>query len=156
VNARSDQLRIAVAGLADIDAVMEVMAAAFRPEYGEAWTAAQLRSLFAVPGTRTALAMIDAAPAGFYAARLAGPESELLLLAVLPQLRRRGVGRRLLDHWREWAAGNGVSEYFLEMRANNPARCLYESAGFVESGRRKNYYTGSDGQMLDAITMHNL
>jgi ribosomal protein S18 acetylase RimI-like enzyme len=30
---------------------------------------------------------------------------------------------------------------------------LYESAGFREVGRRKNYYTGADGQIYDALTL---
>jgi [ribosomal protein S18]-alanine N-acetyltransferase len=154
----SDDLAIAPPRLfpadhGDADAVMQVMASAFDPRYGEAWTLAQLRTLFAVPGTRLCAASIAGTIIGFYAARVAGPESELLLLAVNPAWRRRSIGALLLQDWVGWAANSGVSDYFLEMRADNPAKSLYESAGFVECGRRSDYYTGQDGVQRDAITM---
>jgi ribosomal-protein-alanine N-acetyltransferase len=80
----------------------------------------------------------------------------LLLLAVAPAARRRGLGRALLDHWLAWAAGAGASEAFLEMRADNPARALYESAAFAACGQRADYYRGGDGLLRDAITMRRL
>ncbi len=30
---------------------------------------------------------------------------------------------------------------------------VYANAGFLEVGRRKNYYTGRDGQVYDALTL---
>jgi [ribosomal protein S18]-alanine N-acetyltransferase len=138
---------------ADAGAIMRVMASAFDPRFGEAWTLGQMRTLFAVPGTRLCAGSLDGVVVAFYAARLAGPESELLLLAVDPVVRRRNIGRSLVGHWLDWAQNSGVSDYFLEMRADNPARRLYESAGFVECGRRPDYYSGQDGVLRDAITM---
>jgi len=145
--------KIFVADPGDADSVMQVMASAFDPRFGEAWTLAQLRTLFAVPGTRLCAASVADAIVGFYAARLAGPESELLLLAVTPALRHQRLGTRLLGDWLDWAGNSGVSEYFLEMRADNPARSLYERTGFVECGRRAQYYIGKDGKLRDAVTM---
>jgi ribosomal-protein-alanine N-acetyltransferase len=147
---------LAAADISDVDRLMPVMTAAFDPRFGEAWTASQLRTLFAVPGAILTLAWQNGAIAGFYAARLAGPESELLLLAVAPQQRRGGIGRALLDHWLAWARGAGASDFFLEMRADNPARHLYEQASFAECGRRPDYYQGQDGVRRDAITMRYL
>ncbi|WOF45479.1 GNAT family N-acetyltransferase [Sphingopyxis indica] len=132
---------------------MRVMEAAFDPAYGEAWSTAQLATLFALSTARVCLAWDGEVPCGFSAARIAGPESELLLLAVDPAWRGRGVGRRLLDDWMRWAANKGVNEYFLEMRADNEAVHLYETAGFAECGRRRQYYRGRDGVVRDAITM---
>jgi ribosomal-protein-alanine N-acetyltransferase len=140
----------------DAAAIMAIMDAAFDPRFGEAWTASQLTSLFALPGADVRLALADGVAAGFCAARLAGPESELLLLAVAPAARRRGLGRALLDHWLDWAAAAGASEAFLEMRADNPARALYESAAFSACGQRADYYRGGDGLLRDAITMRRL
>ena len=139
----------------DLEAVMAVMGAAFDPRFGEAWTRAQLASLFVIPGTRVGMAWHADRVAGFYAARRAGPESELMLLAVDPAVRRAGIGRRLLGDWRLWGQGCGVIDYFLEMRADNPARHLYERGGFVECGRRREYYVGLDGIKRDAITMRS-
>lgn len=149
----TDAVRLAAARIGDAGAVMQVMEAAFDPAYGEAWSMAQLLTLFALPTARICLARAGDRPCGFAAARIAGPESELLLLAVDPQWRGQGVGRRLLDDWLEWAKGEGACDYFLEMRADNAAVHLYERAGFVECGRRPQYYRGADGVVRDAITM---
>lgn len=149
----SGDIRLSEARVADLDAVMQVMEAAFDPLYGEAWSAAQLLTLFALPSAHVMLARDGEGPCGFYAARVAGPESELLLLGVAPHCRRRGIGRLLLEDWQQWAKGCGASEYFLEMRADNEAIYLYKEAGFSESGRRPSYYRGSDAVMRDAITM---
>ncbi|WP_428679300.1 GNAT family N-acetyltransferase [Sphingopyxis sp.] len=149
----SEAIRLATARIADVSAVMRVMEAAFDPAYGEAWSTAQLLTLFALPSARVCLAWDGEVACGFSAARIAGPESELLLLAVDPEWRGRGVGRLLMDDWQAWAAGEGADEYFLEMRADNDAIHLYERAGFSECGRRPRYYRGADGVIRDAITM---
>ena len=80
----SGAIRLAPARVGDIAAVMRVMEAAFDPAYGEAWSTAQLLTLFALPSARVAVAWDGDTPCGFSAARVAGPESELLLLAVDP------------------------------------------------------------------------
>ncbi|HKX89250.1 MAG TPA: GNAT family N-acetyltransferase [Sphingopyxis sp.] len=146
-------IRLATARVSDLAAVMRVMDAAFDPAYGEAWSGAQLLTLFALPSARVCVAWDDHEACGFSAARIAGPESELLLLAVDPQFRGRGIGALLIDDWRAWAGGQGVEDYFLEMRADNDAVHLYERTGFAECGRRPAYYRGSDGVLRDAITM---
>ena len=152
----SEGLRLVTARVPDLSAVMRVMDAAFDPAYGEAWNGAQLLTLFALPSARVCLAWDGETPCGFSAARVAGPESELLLLAVDPDWRGRGVGRALMADWQDWAAVQGADEYFLEMRADNDAVHLYEVCGFSESGRRPAYYRGGDGKIRDAITMRRL
>lgn len=146
-------IRLATARVADLAAVMRVMDAAFAPAYGEAWSGAQLLTLFALPSARVCVAWDGEQPCGFSAARLAGPESELLLLAVDPAWRGRGIGALLMQDWQAWAAALGAEEYFLEMRADNDAIHLYTRAEFLEVGRRPAYYRGNDGIMRDAITM---
>lgn len=146
-------VRLATARIADVSATMRVMEAAFDPAYGEAWSTAQLLTLFALPSARVCVAWDGEVPCGFAAARVAGPESELLLIGVDPAWRGQGVGRRLIDDWLAWAADAGADEYFLEMRADNDAVYFYRQAGFVECGRRPQYYRGGDGVVRDAITM---
>jgi ribosomal-protein-alanine N-acetyltransferase len=49
------------------------------------------------------------------------------------------------------ALSRGISRIWLEVRVSGgAARRLYEKFGFVESGRRRNYYTGPTE---DAIVM---
>lgn len=149
-------IRLATARVGDVSAVMRVMDAAFDSVYGEAWSTAQLLTLFALPSARICLAWDGDRPCGFSAARIAGPESELLLLAVDPVERGRGVGAALIDDWQAWATEQGADEFFLEMRADNDAIHLYRRTGFAECGRRPSYYRGGDGVVRDAITMRRL
>lgn len=149
----TDAIRLATARVGDLPAVMRVMDAAFDPAFGEAWSAAQLLTLFALPSARICLAWDGDRPCGFSAARISGPESELLLLAVDPARRGRGIGARLIADWQAWAKEQGAEDYFLEMRADNGAAELYERTGFSECGRRPAYYRGGDGVVRDAITM---
>ena len=84
--------------------------------------------------------------------RAAPGEEEILLIAVNPPVRRKGLGARLIASLAADARQRGAERLFLEMRENNPARTLYEAQGFVPIGRRKNYYSLGDGARMDAIT----
>ncbi|HEV2599118.1 GNAT family N-acetyltransferase [Sphingopyxis sp.] len=152
----TEDVRLATARVADLAAVMRVMDAAFDPAYGEAWSGAQLLTLFALPSARVCVAWDGERPCGFSAARIAGPESELLLLAVDPDYRGCGIGALLMSDWQAWATDQGAEEYFLEMRADNDAVYLYRRSGFSECGRRPAYYRGNDGVVRDAVTMRRL
>jgi ribosomal-protein-alanine N-acetyltransferase len=78
---------------------------------------------------------------GFLVARHLAPEWELENLVVAPTIRRKGLGKRLLDGLLAHADGTNSDAVFLEVRESNAsARALYESAGFAQTGRRKSYY----------------
>jgi ribosomal protein S18 acetylase RimI-like enzyme len=59
-----------------------------------------------------------------------GADVPELSLAVAPAVRRRGVGTRLLAAAIEQARGAGYSAVSLSVMPENPARVLYERAGF--------------------------
>lgn len=145
---------IVVAGLAEVDAAMIVMRAAFDPELGEAWTASQLGGLLGLPGVTLLLARRGEGVVGFALARQAADEAELLLLAVHPAVRRQGIASRLIEQVEVIARARGAAKLFLEVRdGNDQAQLLYARAGFMTSGRRPNYYRGHNGLKADAITM---
>jgi ribosomal-protein-alanine N-acetyltransferase len=152
---RPAQVQIAAAGSAELDAVMKVMNSAFDPGFGEAWTRSQCAGILPMSGVAMIIAREESAnePLGFALFRTIAGESELLLLAVAPQSRRRGVGRRLLDRFVERARADGAERAHLEVRDGNPAVQMYLAAGFSPAGRRRNYYRGSDGSQFDAITL---
>lgn len=143
----------------DLDRIMAVMQAAFDPAYGEAWNRRQVSDALALPNTFYLLAGPDGlapGPAGptvgFVLSRGAADEEELLMIAVDPDYRRRGIGARLLQRFVDDTAFRGRTRLFLEMRAGNPAEGLYRRAGFEPIGRRRNYYRGAASGPLDAIT----
>ena len=80
--------------------------------------------------------------AGVMAARGSG-EGDVQTIAVDERVRRGGWARRMLAVLAQWAAERGAHLLFLEVRENGEAaRRLYEGLGFVEIGRRPNYYRG--------------
>jgi ribosomal-protein-alanine N-acetyltransferase len=90
---------------------------------------------------------------GFLLQRRAADEAELLLLAVAPAHRKRGIGRMLLDRFILDAMNKGIARLHLEVRDGNPAVRMYLAAGFCPVGRRRKYYRGSDGEQYDALTL---
>lgn len=143
----------------DLDRIMAVMEAAFDPAFGEAWTRPQVEDALILPNTHYLLAGPDgrapvqgAEAAGFVLSRGAADEEELLLLAVHPRHRGRGIGSALLERFITEAGARGAVRLFLEMREGNPAEWLYRRHGFANIGRRRAYYRRGSGAPLDAIT----
>jgi [ribosomal protein S18]-alanine N-acetyltransferase len=138
---------------ADLRDVMAVMDGSFDPCFGEAWTLSQCAGLLPLPGVWLTLACAAGEVVGFALARLVADEAELLLLAVKPAGQRRGIGRILLDHFEDKAAARGAVRLHLEVREGNHALSLYEQAGFGLVGRRRDYYSGQNGDRYDALTL---
>lgn len=136
----------------DIDRIMAVMQAAFDPAYGEAWSRRQVEDALLVGNCHYRIAEVLEEPAGFTLSRYGFEEEELLLIAVSPEFRRRGIGETLLRDCKADAKLRGARQLLLEMRSDNLAVHLYRQSGFVEIGARKNYYRTPSGVRLDAIT----
>ncbi|WKZ36537.1 MAG: ribosomal protein S18-alanine N-acetyltransferase [Anaerolineales bacterium] len=78
-------------------------------------------------------------------------EIHIATLATHPEFRGQGIGKNLLLHALHSAKGEGAVKSFLEVRQSNlAAQKMYRSFGFVEDGRRKEYYK-DNGE--DAILM---
>ena len=90
---------------------------------------------------------------GFALVRGVLDEAELLLLAVVPEARRKGVGAALLRGVIADCATRGIASIHLEVRAGNDAIKLYRNAGFSKIGERRDYYRGEDGQSYSALTL---
>lgn len=143
-------LTLRAGGARDIGALDGLMADAFDPAYGEAWTRSQCTGVLAMPGVSLLLAELDDGPAGFALTRRILDEAELLLLAVARRHRRHGVGSALLRAVVAEAQGQGCAKLHLEVRAGNLAVRLYADHGFVKSGERRGYYKGAGGALHDA------
>ncbi|WP_375397923.1 GNAT family N-acetyltransferase [uncultured Sphingomonas sp.] len=141
-------------GIADVDQVERIITEAFDPRYGEAWTRNQVIGILAMPGVWMTLAEMAGTPCGFALARGIAGEAELLLIAVLPTARRRGVGSALMRCLLAECRTRKIATLHLEVRAGNDAINLYRSTGFVKIGERRDYYRGGNGQSYSALTLH--
>ena len=116
------------------------------------WSIASVRALLDDGLTRVWEARTSSTIVGAALLRVVAGEGELLRIAVHPDTRRQGVGRALLRAVLSAVADACPLGVFLEVRASNvAARRLYAREGFVEHGRRRDYY---DAPREDAILMH--
>lgn len=67
--------------------------------------------------------------------------ADMMNIAVDPLYRRMGIGRYLVEELETRLRANEVTCLTLEVRASNEgAIALYDQLGFVQVGRRPNYY----------------
>ena len=66
---------------------------------------------------------------------------EITNVMVLPEYRRQGIGRMMMEEVLNRGRALGADEFTLEVRAGNAAAIgLYESLGFVPEGVRPRFY----------------
>ncbi len=88
---------------------------------------------------------------GFAGLWLMVDEAHVVTVAVVPEERRRGLGRVLVHGLIGVAIDHGMSLATLEVRVSNEAaRALYREYGFYEVGTRKRYYSDNHE---DAVIM---
>ena len=121
----------------------------------DGWAEPGLKRLLQADAAHGFQAELDRSVVGFVLAFAAADEAEVLAICVSPELRSQGLGRKLLKALERSLAARGTGRLHLEARASNlSARELYAKAGFVETGRRKGYYSGTEGlPQEDAILM---
>jgi [ribosomal protein S18]-alanine N-acetyltransferase len=146
-------VRIWQAAAHDIELIMPVMASAFDPTYGEAWSAAQCAGMLSLPKCWLLLANLGNKTVGFALVRAVLDEAEVLLVAVRPDFQKLGIGKQLITQAISDSQKMNVRKLHLEVRDSNPARRFYANIGFETAGIRKNYYRGIAGQSSDAVTL---
>lgn len=114
------------------------------------WNAASFAGLLADP----LVFLLVEGDAGFLLGRAVAGEAELLTIAVAPEARRRGLGRRLVSRFLYQARLRGAERAFLEVAADNPpAIALYRSSGFQRAGTRRGYYQSPQGHRINALVL---
>ena len=87
------------------------------------------------------VAEVDGRVAGYIGSQTVPPESDVMNVAVHPDFRRQGIAEALVNGLWSRLEQAGNTSLTLEVRASNfPAIALYEKLGFVQVGRRPNYY----------------
>lgn len=111
------------------------------------WRAEEFAGLLEAQGT-----FLISHTNGFALGRIAGPEAELLTIAVHPDAQNAGHGSRLLDDLLCKATTLGAEDIFLEVAENNAAAiALYLKSGFSEVAKRKEYFKQISGPPLTAL-----
>ena len=84
---------------------------------------------------------LDGRAVAYVGMMFAYDEGQITNVAVHPSVRRRGVGRKLMEAIADAARERNLVQIALEVRASNDAAIkLYEQDGFVIAGRRPNFY----------------
>jgi len=121
----------------------------WEPDHEAAWRANLERHLtrWVENFERLTVAIIGEAFAGY---SLWAPEhgyAELCTISVNQGHRRSGVGTALLEAYALDAARQGFTRLRLSVRADNPARLMYQQAGFACTGTGANDYLTYERQL---------
>ena len=139
---RMPEITVRRAELPDCDLLADIHSSAFR----RGWSGAEFEALLVQPGVYALIAHFRNAfgwrnAAGFSLYRLVRDEAEILSVAVVPDCRRRGIARRLMEETLRHLYREGVRNIHLEVEDSNvPALSLYRRMEFRESGKRPGYY----------------
>jgi ribosomal-protein-alanine N-acetyltransferase len=120
------------------------------------WDAASIAALIEHPAAAALVAQVrePRAIAGFIIGQVAADEAEILSIGVATEWQRRGVGRSMIQGLARAARHAEAKRIHLEVAADNAAAtALYDGIGFVEVGRRKNYYDSSGARPVDAVLL---
>lgn len=125
---------------------LEAVAALARRADPFGWTMRNFQDAMACGYTMTVLEA-EGRIVGYFVVMIVVDEAELLEIAVDSDVQGRGYGKTLLKAAAAAARAQACRCMHLEVRASNArARKMYVSAGFCETGLRKNYYPTENGR----------
>jgi ribosomal-protein-alanine N-acetyltransferase len=129
----------------DLSATMEIA----QRSLPQPWSEAVWREELSSPFSLYLILEEGGAISGHIGAKTIGDEVHIMTLAVRPERRRRGFARILVEAVLNDSASAGARHAYLEVRPSNwPARALYTSLGFVETGIRPVYYGDEDALLM--------
>jgi ribosomal-protein-alanine N-acetyltransferase len=132
---------------------LEQVAAIEQRAYEFPWTFGIFRDCLKAGYGCWVLARTGGELVGYGVLSVAAGEAHVLNVAVAPDERNQGHGRRIMKRLLDLARWQRVERVFLEVRPSNEgAVALYHDLGFNEIGRRPNYYPTRRGRE-DAIVM---
>jgi ribosomal-protein-alanine N-acetyltransferase len=134
------EVQLASMQLEDIEAVLAIEQQSFTMPWTEAMFASELRN---ERTSRMLVARVGAAGpiVGYVGYRVVLDEMHVILLAVAPAWRQRGIARHIMSQAMDEARAAGCTRATLEVRVSNtPAQQLYYSLHFAPVGTRPKYY----------------
>ena len=105
------------------------------------WSENSIRSELTNPLSLWLVAEEDGVLLGYIGSQSVMDEADVMNVAVDPNRRREGIALKLVEALVAALNEKNVRALLLEVRASNePAKALYEHQGFVQVGKRPNYY----------------
>lgn len=120
---------------------ISAVAALERICFSDPWSEQSVQSELDNPLSLWLVALDEGQTVGYAGSQTVLDEADVMNVAVDPLYRRRGIARLLLNGLQSDLAKQGVRSLTLEVRASNEAAiALYQGLGYVQVGRRPNYY----------------
>ena len=142
-DAPADSIRFATRD--DALAIAEMSRDHIEQGLGWSWTRERILRSLRHRDTNAIVAMGEDGRAGFAIMKYGDDEAHLLLLAVAPAQRRRGIGRALVAWLERTVEVAGIGRITLETRAGNEvARAFYGSLGYAQAQLLPGYYGGRE------------
>lgn len=143
----ADRIILRRAKDSDISSLTELEKICFSDPWSETSVKAQLDGRCCL----SVAAESDGVTAGYIFMQCIPPECEIYRVAVRPDLRRSGIGEKILRYAVSVSVAIGCTDFFLEVRKSNTAAVnLYAKAGFASVAERRNYYKNP---VEDAVIM---
>lgn len=123
----------------DLENQAEEIAEIERHCFSTPWTSEQIKS--SDDSTVFFLAKVDGKTVGYGGMYTVLDEGYVTNIGVMPDYRRRGIGRKIVNKLIDFSIEKSLAFLSLEVRVSNTSAInLYKSLGFKEVGKRKNFY----------------
>lgn len=132
-----ENLTLKKLSLEDIDGLYEVSSLSLK----ETWSLDSIEKELSNKFARYIVCKDGDKVIGFIGAWLIASEGQITNLAVHPDYRKKGIGKKLMKSLISSLKDEGCNAITLEVRESNTiAKSLYKSLGFLSEGIRKNFY----------------
>jgi len=129
----------------DVSEIARIEALSFKTP----WSVEMILSEMKEPISHFTVATTEERVIGYFGYLHILDELHILNVAVDPDHREQGVGKRLMARMLEEARALSVRAITLEVRESNQSAIrLYERAGFVLAGVRPHYYTDKENALI--------
>lgn len=123
--------------LDDLEQVMEIE----NENFSRPWTETGFFTFLIRQDTLFLVAQENDEILGYCGVVMVQDEGDITNVSVKKEKQNQGIGNRLVQNLIAKTKGQGITRLFLEVRESNQrAIHVYEKAGFVQNGLRKNYY----------------
>ena len=109
--------------------------------FQDPWSERSISSELSNPLSLWLVALDGQTVVGYVGSQTVMGEADMMNIAVSAQYRRMGIAQELVERLVAALRERNVISLALEVRASNePAKALYSKLGFLQVGRRPNYY----------------